>query len=54
MDEAQRREAASAIKSAFEEGYGSYETPCVAYNTEAEAWEKSTAKTVYDKLMEGL
>lgn len=43
-------ELADAIKEAFYEGFGSYESPAAAYNSEWEAWQESEAKKIYDKL----
>ncbi|WP_407304021.1 hypothetical protein [Acinetobacter sp.] len=46
-----KEEIAKAIKEAFEEGYHNYETPCNAYNCVEDAWEKSEAKVVHDRLL---
>lgn len=39
------------IKQAFKEGYNSYETPSLAYNTIESAWENSDAKKICDRLL---
>ena len=42
--------SATLIKSAFNEGFYSYETGCNSMITYEQAWEQSHAKTVHDKL----
>jgi hypothetical protein len=43
---------AKELKSAFFEGFHSFATPCSAYNTVEEAWEKSSTKMFYDSLLQ--
>ncbi len=45
------KELAVEIKNAFYEGFNSYSTPCNAYNTVDDAWEKSDAKQIFDSLI---
>ncbi len=47
-----RKELAEAIKDAFEEGWNSYETPCVPYNSLGDAWSSSDAKISHDRLIQ--
>lgn len=46
-----REQAATAIREAFSEGYGSYSTLSSSYWTEEQAWELSLAKDVHDELL---
>lgn len=45
------QEIAAAIKDAFMEGFGSYQTPCSAYNTSNDAWGESDAKVAHDAIL---
>jgi hypothetical protein len=42
---------AKCIYDAFVEGYNSYATPCVSFNTVQQAWEESDAKYRRDELV---
>jgi hypothetical protein len=44
-------DVANSIRDSFFEGFNSYETACVSYNTVETAWKESEAKTTYDKIL---